>query len=1201
MKTRDGERRGLEKELLKMIQEQMEESVKRPQLKHHEVLQGDEGYVTLGACQHGGIVGVTNCTKDNPEFASKAAELMALVFPDEVFTSITVVKDVKMPIHRDSYNDKSTYNLIVPLQVTADAGVWEELQPGDPFFGNYKEVNYKARALPGQVHSLKSEVRIRPDRFHCAVQEEAGPRILLAGHSISSWRKLRTENLEKLEELGFRVPNDEEERYLKLRAIKTSYEQMDNYPLVMNEGEAIENFENTDPAVEVDEEIRLCAKAAAENLYTYNIEDVLQELQGGELRVVHTVHQREVDENLEAWIPSMGEEVTALETIGAVKRRRGKEAITFLKNPGVTIVPGKAVFTVKPPSKEGQKYRRKARIVSCGNFQPKSSLEENYSGGAAAESVRLGVAEAARRQWSLCNGDISNAFLRAPVPQGTLLALRPPAVLVRAGLAEEGEIWEVCTALYGFRSSPRWWSTYRTRTMKEAVTESGYKFIQGVADPDIWRIVAQDGITTIGFVIVYVDDYLIAAERATCLEVHQWFATTWKTNELQFATPEASIRFLGMEIRQLTTQDGSFDGYSLDQEGYLEELLRHHNVGETDKSLLPAVKEWMSTDPATFPTTFTKECVKEAQSRTGELAWLCQRTRPDISYTTNTMRSLAVRDPQRVCQIGRKCLQYLSATKEWRLHFRTGSTTCLTTYTDSSYAPDGGKSHGGTVTFWSKCPVTWKSSKQALVTTSSAETELVEADGGKSHGGTVTFWSKCPVTWKSSKQALVTTSSAETELVEAHQGCLQMESVNALLVDFDVQPSGRTICVDNAAAITLATAEGGSWKTRHLKVRHRALRERVDERWVEVEYCPGDLQLADGLTKILTSQRMTQLMTFWGLHEPQGAPPGPVLRPLRQVRTLQQQQQHLEAQQQQQQHLEVDQPQQQAAATTSSTVTADNLGCCLGLLVTLLNVAKVSGQRSNPETHQPLAVDTSLELYGLVLMLVICSVAVWEFVRGCYRHHLDSARVKALQGETRLPKKDMRRLNTLLQRRPQDLTIDERQSLIALAEAAGVDLTGILQAEEPQRGATVSRGVATAQPEAPVLDPPTASAADEDFLRRRRRERASLIREPSPPRLPTYEDIIEEDERRRQRAARDLRSAPCEPLGSPSPTRRMRDVAVQVELLREMPRVVFTTPSGGCVHATRDCSTLNRSTKYVQKDVCAKCIPGQREHTEIPT
>ena len=56
--------------------------------------------------------------------AKKAAELMVLVFPDEVFTSITVVKDVKMPLHRDSHNDKSTYNLIVPRRLAAKLGFY---------------------------------------------------------------------------------------------------------------------------------------------------------------------------------------------------------------------------------------------------------------------------------------------------------------------------------------------------------------------------------------------------------------------------------------------------------------------------------------------------------------------------------------------------------------------------------------------------------------------------------------------------------------------------------------------------------------------------------------------------------------------------------------------------------------------------------------------------------------------------------------------------------------------------------------------------------------------------------------------------------------------------------------------------------------------------------------------------------------------
>ena len=212
----------------------------------------------------------------------------------------------------------------------------------------------------------------------------------------------------------------------------------------------------------------------------------------------------------------------------AIKRRRGQDAKEYLAQTGVTVVPGKGVFTVKPPSKPGKKFRRKSRIVSCGNFQPKDNAELNYSGGAASDAVRLAVAEASRRSWQICTGDVCNAFLRAPVPEGTKLALRPPGVLLRAGLAEPGEVWEVLTALYGFRTSPRWWSTYRTKTMKEGRTEEGLSFHQGVADADTWQVKDDQG-NIVGLVIVYVDDYLITADYKTCLDVHQWFSTTWQT------------------------------------------------------------------------------------------------------------------------------------------------------------------------------------------------------------------------------------------------------------------------------------------------------------------------------------------------------------------------------------------------------------------------------------------------------------------------------------------------------------------------------------------------------------------------------------------------------------------------------------------------------------------------------------------------
>ena len=151
--------------------------------------------------------------------------------------------------------------------------------------------------------------------------------------------------------------------------------------------------------------------------------------------------------------------------------------------------------------------------------------------------------------------------------------------------------------------------------------------------------------------------------------------------------------------------------------------------------------------------------------------------------------------------------------------------------------------------------------------------------------------------------------------------------------------------MDKSAAITLASEEGGSWRTHHLKVRASALRQIMQEGWIAISYRPGDLQLADGLTKILQ-----MLMRRWGLGPmehvqelPEGEDDRGQLRQL-QAPALNQQQQ----------------------VNTAATSTA-NLGCCLGLVVTLQNIASVMGRIEVPEDHSPLAVDSSLELYAVVL------------------------------------------------------------------------------------------------------------------------------------------------------------------------------------------------------------------------------------------
>ena len=62
-----------------------------------------------------------------------------------------------------------------------------------------------------------------------------------------------------------------------------------------------------------------------------------------------------------------------------------------------------------------------------------------------------------------------------------------------------------------------------------------------------------------------------------------------------------------------------------------------------------------------------------------------------------------------------------------------------------------------------------------------------------------------------------------------------------------------------------------------------------------------------------------------------------------------------------------------------------------------MNLAKASGEVSNPEVRAALAVDSSLELYGVVLMLGICSIAIWEFARVCWRNRGEAVRLSAVQ------------------------------------------------------------------------------------------------------------------------------------------------------------------------------------------------------------
>ncbi|CAE7391023.1 unnamed protein product [Symbiodinium necroappetens] len=152
---------------------------------------------------------ITKATEKFNKEAILAAKLLAIDHPGSAFTSMALVKNAVMPIHRDSFNHKKAMNLISPLKVAKGSCVWQELKQGDEFKGNYCSMWVNEREVPGQKMSAETPAKVRPDRLHAPLRGDDGDRIVVIGYTVSKWEKLRQCQCADLEELGFVLPERE--------------------------------------------------------------------------------------------------------------------------------------------------------------------------------------------------------------------------------------------------------------------------------------------------------------------------------------------------------------------------------------------------------------------------------------------------------------------------------------------------------------------------------------------------------------------------------------------------------------------------------------------------------------------------------------------------------------------------------------------------------------------------------------------------------------------------------------------------------------------------------------------------------------------------------------------------------------------------------------------------------------------------------
>ena len=643
--------------------------------------------------------------------------------------------------------------------------------------------------------------------------------------------------------------------------------------------------------------LRRIAKISPGEAKDYEVEPLLQSLQAP-LEVVHNVSLQEVRKNVSKWVASIRKEVDALIGSGTIKPL-SPEQTRELKACGLKVLPGKAVFTAKPPSDSanGEWFRRKCRVVVCGNFLP-HSRDNVYASGTSADTLRVSLAYAILQKWTAGCTDISNAFTLTPMPDNLMYGVTPPSIVVLAGAAQPGETWKIERVLYGLREAPRLWSLFRNdRLLSARIEYEGRVLLLRNLDTDenLWRVCYEDRPEeTEGLMLIYVDDILVLSVPGIIKCIYAWLIAVWKCSALEMLS-DGALRFLGVELR---LQGG---GIHISQAGYVRDLLRQHGVEEQlgGNLTVPCNREWLQDEDTDDERGEPEEAtVRMAQKVTGEALWLSTRSRPELAHPVSCMASKALKRPLRALEISKRIMQYLSKTADYGLLYQASTEDpLLVVYSDASFAPGGGRSFG--------C--------------------IMAQVGGM------------PVSWRASRQPIITLSVAEAELYEGVAAVQLGLGVAAMVTELCENPVMH-LRIDNSAAQGLASEAPGTWKTRHLRVRARFLRQEVAAQRLVISHVPGALQKADLGTKGFDLPKFKELVCLWGIIPFSAETSRVALRTLR--------------------------------ATTTG-------GVLLFVILCLMLVRGAEGAKDD------LPLDGSIEFYGMMMVCILAAVAVWEGLKKC--------------------------------------------------------------------------------------------------------------------------------------------------------------------------------------------------------------------------
>lgn len=223
--------------------------------------------------------------------------------------------------------------------------------------------------------------------------------------------------------------------------------------------------------------------------------------------------------------------------------------------------------------------------------------------------------------------------------------------------------------------------------------------------------------------------------------------------------------------------------------------------------------------------------VKNYQKKVGSLIYASAVTRPDISRAVGHLAEFMTNPSPIHQEAVNHCLLYLYQTKELSIQY-IGLTS------------------------------------ESRLLSCSADAAFANTEERRSIQGFVFKLCNGPIHWNSSKQATVTTSSTEAELLSLSNATKELIWMHRLFLGIEFNPDQEIeIFNDNMQTIRLLTKEDPIIKTKlkHVDIYQHWLRERVQLKEIKVSYVNTNNMIADGMTKSLGKQKHSKFLGLLNL------------------------------------------------------------------------------------------------------------------------------------------------------------------------------------------------------------------------------------------------------------------------------------------------------------------------------------------------